>query len=212
MSSFYRYQDSGLDDWNKEDNFVQMGFRPGFAIQARELTQMQTVLQNQLNAIAKKAGIVNGTVIDNNVIVTNTSANNWTINFLPGYFWVQPPLRDFGYAVHLNELRKIENLIVDVGQRVGVFLYYVETQVNPNGPEYTPQGGFAGVEIDEDLNDNAQGFTNFSAPGASRYRINITEPAFFVQGEGELPVNAVEIIYFQGGFPYYSADGSPVTY
>ena len=211
MSSFYRYQDSGLDDWNKENNFVQMGFRPGFAIQARELTQMQTVFQNQLNAVAKKAGIKNGTVFDNNVEVVNTGSS-WTVNFLPGYFWVQPPLRDWGYAVHLNNQKKIENIVVGAGQRVGVFLFYEETQVNPNGLEYPPQGGFAGVEVDLDLNDNAQGFSNFSAPGASRYRINITEPFFYVQGEGVLPPNAVEIIYFQSGFPYYSADGSPVSY
>ena len=51
MSVFYRYQDSGLDDWNKENNYLQMGFRPGFAIQARELTQMQTMMQSQISAM-----------------------------------------------------------------------------------------------------------------------------------------------------------------
>ena len=36
------------DDFNKDDNFVRTLFRPGFAIQARELTQLQSVLQNQI--------------------------------------------------------------------------------------------------------------------------------------------------------------------
>jgi hypothetical protein len=36
------------DDFNESDNFVRTLFRPGFAIQARELTQLQSVLQNQL--------------------------------------------------------------------------------------------------------------------------------------------------------------------
>ena len=36
------------DDFDKDDNFVRTLFRPGFAIQARELTQLQSVLQNQI--------------------------------------------------------------------------------------------------------------------------------------------------------------------
>ena len=36
------------DDFNDGDNFVRTLFRPGFAIQARELTQLQSVLQNQM--------------------------------------------------------------------------------------------------------------------------------------------------------------------
>jgi hypothetical protein len=37
-----------FDDFSEEGNFVKTLFRPGFAIQARELTQLQTVLQNQI--------------------------------------------------------------------------------------------------------------------------------------------------------------------
>ena len=36
------------DDFDSSDNFVKTLFRPGFAIQARELTQLQSVLQNQI--------------------------------------------------------------------------------------------------------------------------------------------------------------------
>ena len=38
------------DDFTSSDNFVRTLFRPGFAIQARELTQLQSVLQNQLES------------------------------------------------------------------------------------------------------------------------------------------------------------------
>ena len=37
------------DDFETSDNFVRTLFRPGFAIQARELTQLQSVLQNQIS-------------------------------------------------------------------------------------------------------------------------------------------------------------------
>ena len=36
------------DDFESSDNFVRTLFRPGFAIQARELTQLQSALQNQI--------------------------------------------------------------------------------------------------------------------------------------------------------------------
>ena len=37
-----------FDDFDETDNFNRVLFRPGFAIQARELTQLQSTLQNQI--------------------------------------------------------------------------------------------------------------------------------------------------------------------
>ena len=37
------------DDFDSSDNFVKTLFRPGFAIQARELTQLQSALQKQIS-------------------------------------------------------------------------------------------------------------------------------------------------------------------
>lgn len=36
------------DDFNEEKNFYRILFRPGYAVQARELTQLQTILQSQI--------------------------------------------------------------------------------------------------------------------------------------------------------------------
>ena len=36
------------DDFDNTDNFHKVLFRPGFAVQARELTQLQSILQNQI--------------------------------------------------------------------------------------------------------------------------------------------------------------------
>ena len=41
MSPYY-------DDFDTTDNFHRVLFRPGFAVQARELTQLQSILQNQI--------------------------------------------------------------------------------------------------------------------------------------------------------------------
>jgi hypothetical protein len=37
------------DDFNESKRFLKILYRPGYAVQARELTQMQTILQNQIS-------------------------------------------------------------------------------------------------------------------------------------------------------------------
>ena len=41
------------DDFDKGDNFHRILFRPGFAIQARELTQLQSIMQNQIERFGR---------------------------------------------------------------------------------------------------------------------------------------------------------------
>jgi len=51
-----------FDDFNENKNFHRVLFRPGFAVQARELTQLQSILQNQIERFANEI-LVDGTVI-----------------------------------------------------------------------------------------------------------------------------------------------------
>ena len=41
------------DDFDKEDNFHRVLLRPGFAIQARELTSLQSIMQNQVERFGR---------------------------------------------------------------------------------------------------------------------------------------------------------------
>ena len=41
------------DDFDETKNYHRLLFRPGLAVQARELTQMQTILQNQIDRFAE---------------------------------------------------------------------------------------------------------------------------------------------------------------
>jgi hypothetical protein len=53
-----------FDDYNDDKNFHRMLFKPSFAVQARELTQIQTILQKQIerfgNHVFKNGSVVNG--------------------------------------------------------------------------------------------------------------------------------------------------------
>jgi len=63
------------DDFDKEDNFHRVLFRPGFAIQARELTQLQSIMQNQIERFGRHMFQEGSVVIPGQVtysdIVTN---------------------------------------------------------------------------------------------------------------------------------------------
>jgi len=52
------------DDFNEDKKFLRMLFKPGFAVQARELTQAQTILQKQIerfgNHVFKNGSVVTG--------------------------------------------------------------------------------------------------------------------------------------------------------
>ena len=52
------------DDFDEDKKFLRMLFKPGFAVQARELTQLQTILQKQVerfgNHIFKNGSVVTG--------------------------------------------------------------------------------------------------------------------------------------------------------
>ena len=43
------------DDYDESKNYHRVLFRPGFAVQARELTQLQTALQGQLDRYGQYA-------------------------------------------------------------------------------------------------------------------------------------------------------------
>ena len=45
--------DPYFDDYDPSKNFYKVLFRPGYSIQSRELTSLQSVLQNQIESYGK---------------------------------------------------------------------------------------------------------------------------------------------------------------
>jgi len=52
------------DDYNRPDRYYRILFRPGFAVQARELTQIQSILQNQISRLGDHL-FQDGSVVSN---------------------------------------------------------------------------------------------------------------------------------------------------
>ena len=60
------------DDYDEDKKFLRMLFRPGYAVQARELTQLQTILQKQVSRFGKHI-FKNGSVVTGGEVSLSTS-------------------------------------------------------------------------------------------------------------------------------------------
>jgi hypothetical protein len=67
------------DDFNPDKNFHRVLFKPGVAVQARELTQAQTILQNQISQFAS-ATYTQNTPVSGGKVTTNLKANFVKLN------------------------------------------------------------------------------------------------------------------------------------
>ena len=60
------------DDFDKSDNFYRMLFKPGFPVQARELTGLQSILQNQIESFGSHIFKEGSMVIPGNIELDNS--------------------------------------------------------------------------------------------------------------------------------------------
>ena len=68
-----------FDDFDKDDNFYRVLFKPGFPVQARELTQLQSILQNQIESFGSHIFKEGSMVIPGNINY-NAEYNSVKIN------------------------------------------------------------------------------------------------------------------------------------
>ena len=83
--------DPYYDDYNETDNYYRILFRPGYGVQARELTQLQTMLQTQVDRfgehIFREGSVVKGCefALNNSIEsikIRNNDASGSTVNAL----------------------------------------------------------------------------------------------------------------------------------
>jgi len=96
------------DDFDPNKNFHRILFKPGFAVQARELTQTQTILQNQISKFADH-------IFQKN---TPVSGANLTYNTDASYVKLQPTFNDTSIDLSLFEDELVQNADGDVVAKV----------------------------------------------------------------------------------------------
>ena len=76
--------DPYYDDYDQNKKFLRMLFRPGYAVQARELTQLQSILQNQIqrfgdNIFEEGSMVLGGEIVENRVKYARVSGLTGTL-------------------------------------------------------------------------------------------------------------------------------------
>ena len=64
------------DDFDESKNFQKIMFRPGYAVQARELTQLQTILQNQVERFGRHIFVNGSSVIGGKLDISDVITLN----------------------------------------------------------------------------------------------------------------------------------------
>lgn len=72
--------DPYYDDFSEDKKFLRMMFRPGYGVQARELTQMQSILQNQIERIGSHIFEEGSIVLDGQINESRTKYARVTAN------------------------------------------------------------------------------------------------------------------------------------
>lgn len=70
------------DDWDEDKGFRRIVFRPGYPVQARELTQVQTILQNQIERFGQHIFVNGSSVIGGEVRFLDTITLNLESSFV----------------------------------------------------------------------------------------------------------------------------------
>jgi hypothetical protein len=276
-----------FDDFDENKNFHKVLFKPGYPIQARELTTLQSIFQNQVEQfgshIFKEGSVVidgqqvfdnpfpaiqvesqfNGTSISpyfnllvgkkirgaTSNVVAQVEVGINDIDSKKGYYtlyltYIQSGGNDFtsqyfidGETLLIEEPLTYNNFTIQSGQGIcntistnastsgssfavkngiyfikGVFVKVNAQRILLDEYETRPsyKVGFQIIEnivtadTDESLFDNAQGFSNYAAPGADRFVIDLKLTKKLLNDNNN--ENFVEIFRVISGIPQFSTD------
>ena len=112
-----------FDDFDKNDNFYRVLFKPGFPVQARELTQLQSILQNQIESFGSHIFKEGSMVIPGNI---NFNAEYDSVKINPDHLGIDVTV--YTKQLHGKRLR---------GQTTGIVAVVSDCRFPTDGPEYT---------------------------------------------------------------------------
>jgi len=112
-----------FDDFDKNDNFYRVLFKPGFPVQARELTQLQSILQNQVESFGSHMFKEGSMVIPGNITYNDAYS---AVKINPDHLGIDVTV--YTKQLHGKTIR---------GQSSGVVATIDDCRFPTDGPEYT---------------------------------------------------------------------------
>ena len=127
-----------FDDFDPQSNFYKVLFKPGFPVQARELTGLQSILQNQIETFG------------NNIFKEGAKVIPGDLTYIQNFYGVQiePEFLGIPVGIYLDQLvgttitgatsgitAKVVSYITDQESERGVYTLYLNYENSPNSTE-----------------------------------------------------------------------------
>ena len=127
-----------FDDFDPQSNYYKVLFKPGFPVQARELTGLQSILQNQIESFG------------NNIFKEGTKVIPGDLTYIQNFYGVQiePEFLGIPVGIYLDQLigttitgetsgitAKVVSYITDEESERGVYTLYLNYENSPNSDE-----------------------------------------------------------------------------
>ena len=133
--------DPYFDDYDENDKFYRLLFRPGYPVQARELTQIQSLLQNQISKHAEHVFKQGSMVIPGQV--------SYEDDFK--YVKLQSIYNGVDVNTYLNEI--VGQEIIGQSSGVKAFVLHVEKQTDEDPPTVYVRYNKSGADADGNPTD-----------------------------------------------------------
>lgn len=149
--------DPYYDDFDESKNFHRILFRPGFAVQGRELTQMQTILQNQIDRfgehVFKEGSIVSGLELnyDNKLTYVKIRDNDTSNNAVTVTNFLDLQVTGATSNIKAIVVNSLTGSEADTPDLKTLYVKYIDTGTNLSGNTFFTPG--------EGLTANTGGFT-----------------------------------------------------
>lgn len=184
-----------FDDYNEDKNFHRVLFKPATAVQARELNQLQAILQNQIERfgdnILKEGTIVKGgnfveepnlpyvklldDAIDNNSAIVLTDVNTYVGMKAVG-------LTTGIEAIIIASIPGLESQVTDLNT---IYVRYINNKLNANNENINTFSATEQIQIKQkDSNGVYQDYRRVTVAGASGFANTIGEGYGVRCGEG----------------------------
>ena len=168
--------DPYFDDFDRAKNFHRVLFKPGVAVQARELTQAQTILQNQITSFADNIFKQNSPV----------SGGQVTTDFNVHYIKIQSTYSSVNIDIELFQNKLLRNADGTVVARVLTTAVATGTAGEGDPPTlivtYKTGTQFADNDVIYDSNSNLTCQAIPSAATGSSSVVSISQGVFYILG------------------------------
>ena len=182
------------DTWDPKKNYISLGFAPGYALQSKELLELQSTILNQMSTTARsmfKHGQPRIDLEEESLItVASGSAKTYPVS-------VNQSLHTFTFTRNSQFFTNFSLNSNNDNLPNGFWVDFPPKHPNADGTKWeetlsSEPTGFVGFMVklqtidsttDVTLLDTAGGFSNLNAPGATRYAYSVVDQA----DEGNTP-------------------------